>query len=232
MTVIVCASSKGGAGKTTACVLLACEFARQGLEKGIQISVIDADPNQHTAAWALLDKKPSNINLYGNVTEESILDTIEEASKVSPFVLVDLQGVSSNAVTYAISQADLVVIPCQASQNDAKEAVKTIKMIKNSSKMVKQEIPFSVLFTRVSAAISTKTGKFLQQEFKNAGIDMLNVSLIDREAYKSIFSFGGSVNSLEATDKRMLASRNKAEENVRLFAEEVKKRLKDLIENK
>jgi len=50
--VIVFASSKGGAGKTTACVVLACELARQGQAKNIGVSLIDADPNQHGAAWA------------------------------------------------------------------------------------------------------------------------------------------------------------------------------------
>lgn len=230
MPVIVFASSKGGAGKTTACVALACELARQGEEKKIGVSLIDADPNQHSAGWAKLEGKPSNITLFDHVTEEMILDTIEEAKKRSPFVLVDLEGVSSNAVTFATSQADLVIIPCQPSQNDAREAVKTIKMVRNSGKMIKREIPFSVLFTRISAAIVTKTGKHLAAEFHEAGIDVLSVSLIDREAFKSIFSFGGSINCLEAKDKRALASREKTAENTRLFAEEVKKLLKRNIQ--
>ncbi len=53
MPVIVFASSKGGAGKTTACVTLAGELARQGKDKNIKVSLIDADPNQHSAKWAL-----------------------------------------------------------------------------------------------------------------------------------------------------------------------------------
>lgn len=226
MPVIVFASSKGGAGKTTACVALGCELARQGAEKSIGVSLIDADPNQHTAGWAKLTGKPENITLFDQVSEESILDVIEEAKRVSPFVLVDLEGVSSNAVMYAISQADLVIIPCQPSQNDAKEAVKTIKMVRNSARMIKHEIPFSVLFTRVSAAIVTKTAKHLAAEFQTAGINLFDVSLIDREAFKSIFSFGGSVNDLEATDKKAKIARDKTAENVRAFAEEVKKCLK------
>ena len=90
MPVIVFASSKWGAGKTTACVVLACELARQGYDKNIEVSLIDADPNQHSAAWAKLDGKPSNIRLYENVTEENILDVIDQAQEQTPFVLVDL----------------------------------------------------------------------------------------------------------------------------------------------
>jgi len=230
MPVIVFASSKGGAGKTTACVVLACELARQGRDKNIGVSLVDVDPNQHSAAWGLLDGKPDNIKLFAKVSEETILDTIEEAKEYSPFVLVDLEGVSSNAVTFATSQADLVIIPCQPSQNDAAEAVKTIKMVKNSARMVNHEIPFSVLFTRLSAAIITKTGQHLAAQFDGAGIDVFKCSLIDREAFKSIFSFGGSVNDLEAKDKKAHASRDKAAANAQLFAEEVKQHLKAHME--
>lgn len=233
MPVIVMASSKGGAGKTTTCVALGCELARQGALKGIGVSLIDADPNKHTAGWGKLDGKPANITLFDQVSEESILDVIEEAKKVAPFVLVDLEGISSNTVMYAISQADLVIIPCQPSQNDAKEAVKTIKMVRNSARMIKHEIPFSVVFTRVNAAIVTKTAKHLAAEFRTAGINLFDVSLIDREAFKSIFAFGGSINDLEAPDKKSAVARDKAAENVRAFAEEVKQLLKaNMIKNK
>jgi len=233
MPVIVFASSKGGAGKTTACVVLACELARQGANKNINVSLLDVDPNQHSAAWANQPGVPKNIILHPNVSEEGVLDTIEEAKRQSPFVLVDLEGVSSNAVTFAVSQADLVVVPCQPSQNDAREAVKTIKMVKNSARMMRREIPLYVLFTRVSAAIITKTSKYLINQFNEAGIDVFNTSLIDREPFKSIFSFGGSVYSLEAdTGKKKSPSIAKACENSRAYGEEVKKILRDLKKRK
>ena len=161
MPVIVFASSKGGAGKTTACVLLACELARQGQAKNIGVSLIDADPNQHTAAWAQLEGKPNNITMFANVTEANIIDVIEEAQSKTPFVLVDLEGVASSAVVGAVSRADLVLIPCQPSQNDAKEAAKTIKTIKYGAQIARREIPFSVLFTRLSAAIITRQANIL-----------------------------------------------------------------------
>ncbi len=205
MPVIVFASSKGGAGKTTACIVLACELARQGKEKNIGVSLIDADPNQHSAAWAHLEGKPENIPLFEKVTEANILDAIEEAQSKTPFVLVDLEGVASSAVVGAVSRADLVIIPCQPSQNDAREASKTIKTIKYGARVAGREIPFSVLFTRLSAAIITKTGRHLAAEFD------------------------GAVNDLEASDKRAQASINKGADNARLYAEEVKQHLQQTM---
>lgn len=226
MPVIVFASSKGGAGKTTACVLLACELARQGRAKNIKVSLIDADPNQHSASWAKLDGRPDNLVLFEKASEDTILDMIEQAQEEAPFVMVDLEGVASTAVLSAISCADLVIIPCQPSQNDAKEAVKTIKMVKNAARISRRDIPASIFFTRLSAAITTKTGKHLASEFDGAGIDVFQCSLIDREAFKSIFSFGGPVQDLESGNKRAQASIDKAFENVRIFTEEVKHRLR------
>jgi len=230
MPVIVFASSKGGAGKTTACVTLACELARQGKDINIGVSLIDADPNQHSAAWAKLEGKPDNITLFDEVTEANILDAIEEAENTTPFVLVDLEGVASSAVVGAVSRADLVIIPCQQSQNDAREAAKTIKTIQYGARIAGREIPFSVLFTRLSAALVTKTGKHLAAEFKASGVDVFNCSLIDREAFKSIFSFGGSINDLEATSKKAQASIDKAADNARVYAEEIKQHLKQSLQ--
>ncbi len=227
---IVFASSKGGAGKTTACVILACELARQGQTKNIGVSLIDADPNQHTAAWAQLDGKPDNITMFENVNEVDILDVIEEAQSKTPFVLVDLEGVASSAVVGAVSRADLVIIPCQPSQNDAREAARTIRTIKYGAKVARREIPFSVLFTRLSAAIITKTSKHLAVEFDGAGVDVFKCSLIDREAFKSIFSFGGAVNDLEANTKNAQASIDKSAENARLYTEEVKQYLQRILQ--
>jgi chromosome partitioning protein len=205
---------------------------RQGKDKGLDIALIDADPNQHSAAWANKKGKPENIKLFENVTSENILETTEEALNKVAFVVVDLEGVASSAVIGAMSRADLVIVPCQPSQNDAKEAIKTIKTIKYSSKVSGRNIAYSVLFTRLSAAIITKTGRALTSDFSKADIDLFTCSLIDREAFKSIFSFGGTVNELEATNKREEDSVRKAADNARIFAAEVKQKLKASIEER
>jgi len=225
MSVVVFASSKGGAGKTTACILLACEFALQGKSRSIGVSLVDADPNQHSAKWMKQGGAPNNISIFENVDETNILDVIEEAKKKTSFVLVDLEGIASSAVIGAVSRADLVIIPCQPSQNDAMEAAKTIKTIKYGARVSNRDIPFSVLFTRVSAAITTRTEKSLENEFSGAGVDIFKCSLIEREPFRSIFSFGGAVINLEADTRSAQTSIDKAAKNAKFFAEEVKIRL-------
>jgi chromosome partitioning protein len=56
MPVIAFSSPKGGAGKTTAAMVLATVLA----ERGATVTVIDADPNKNVAEWAKLPGKPDS----------------------------------------------------------------------------------------------------------------------------------------------------------------------------
>jgi chromosome partitioning protein len=219
MPTIVFASSKGGAGKTTATIVLASELARQRAS----VTLIDADPNQHTAKWAKKDGCPSNITLIENASEESIIDDIEEAETKTAFVLVDLEGTASMAVASAISRADLVITLCQGSQDDADEAAKTIKLINRQSKVLQRPIPFSVLMTRTNPAIRPRTYRHIVGEFQAAGVDLFKCSLIDREAFRAIRSFGGIVNDL---DSQEVSGIPKAAANAHEYAAEVIRKLK------
>mgnify|MGYP003979262285 CR=1 FL=1 len=229
MPIIAFASSKGGPGKTTACITLAGELARQGKEQGITITIIDADPNQHSAKWASKEGCPDNIRLVKNSNEESILDDIDDAAEKSGFILVDLEGTATMAVAHAISRSDLVVAPCQGSQDDADEAAKTIKLIRRQSRALRRDIPYSILFNRTNPAITPRTLKAIIREFKDAGVDIFESSLIDREAFRAVRSFGGVVNDLNPKE---VSGINKAALNAKSFAEEVKIKLLKHKQNK
>ncbi|HAS6641127.1 MULTISPECIES: ParA family protein [Vibrio] len=223
MPVIVFASSKGGAGKTTACRLLTGEFARQGLPKNIGVTLIDADPNQHAAKWALMDGTLPNINLVQQSNEESILEDIDAAQENSAFVLVDLEGVASMTVAHAISRADLVILMTQPSEDDEDELIKTVKLVRRQEKALRRSIPHAVMITRTNAAFYTKMHKAILNDMEANCVDVFNVSLIERAAFKAIRTYGGIVHNL---DRKEVAGVDKAALNVEEFAEEVKKKLK------
>eukprot|EP01036_Dinobryon_divergens_P055091 gene55091-73593_t len=68
MPTIAFANPKGGAGKTTAALLLASELAA----KGAQVTIIDADPERWISQWGALAGKPANIEIISTVTEDTI----------------------------------------------------------------------------------------------------------------------------------------------------------------
>jgi chromosome partitioning protein len=192
MPTIVLASPKGGAGKSTSAIVLGCELAR----KGVAVTMIDADPNRPLSHWARRPGKPAGLDVISGVTEETIIDEIEAAAARVPFVVVDLEGTASMMVAYAISRADLVVIPTQGSQLDASEAAKAIRLIRQQERAFGRRIPFSVLFTRTSAAIRPRTLQHIREEFAAHGVPTFETQMHEREAFRAIFSLGGTINDL------------------------------------
>ena len=140
MPTIVFASPKGGSGKSTSAVLLATQLA----VKGAEVTILDADANKPVSHWAKLPGKPDNLTVIASISENTIIDDIETAAQKTPFVVVDLEGTASMMVAYAISRADLVIIPTQGSQLDASQAAKAISLIKQQEKAFSKKIPYSV----------------------------------------------------------------------------------------
>lgn len=213
MPVISFISPKGGVGKTTAATLLATQLARKA-----KVVVIDADPNRPIAAWAKLGGKPDNINVVTDANQENIIDKIEEASQVAPFVVVDCEGTASLTVAYAIGASDLVIVPTQGSQLDAKQAARALSLIKNQEKQARRQIPHAVLLTRTSPAIRPRTLGHIQDQLREHGVMMLESQLNEREAFRAMFSFGGTLETLNSDQAGNL---DRAIANARAFASEV-----------
>ena len=77
-------------------------------------------------------------------------------------------------VVYAMSRADLVIIPTQASFLDAVEAVAAVQEVKQQEEAFRASIPAAVLFTRTSAAIRTRTLASIEAEFRDNGVPVFN----------------------------------------------------------
>jgi chromosome partitioning protein len=219
MPTIVFASPKGGAGKSTSAVVLASELA----QKGAAVTVIDADPNRPVSQWAKRPGCPPNLEVLGDISEATVIDAIEEAAARTAFVVVDLEGTASMTVAYAISRADLVIIPTQGSQLDAAEAAKAIRLIRQQEKAFVRRIPYAVLFTRTSAAIRPRTFQHIQGEFAQHDVPAFQTQMHERDAFRAIFSFGGT---LETLDKQQVPNVQAAISNARAFASEVIARLR------
>jgi chromosome partitioning protein len=223
MPTIVFASPKGGAGKSTSAVVLATELAGQGAT----VAIVDADPNKPVSRWANRPGKPASLAVVADVTEDAILDQIDQASLEAAFVIVDLEGTASLMVGYAISRADLVIVRTQGSLLDATEAVKAIRLVRNMEKTAGKTIPTAVLFTRTSAAIRPRSLQAIEAEFASSGVKVLDTQMHERDAFRAIFSFGGSLSGLDRSQVGNVAA---AQINARAFAAEVLAILKPTAE--
>jgi chromosome partitioning protein len=213
MPVIAFISPKGGVGKTTAATLLATQLARKA-----PVIVIDADPNRPIATWQKLTGKMSNLLVMSDITQDTIIDRVEEAASEAPFVIVDCEGTASLTVAYAIGAADLVIVPTQGSQLDAKEAARALTLVKHQEKQSRRKIPHAVLLTRTNPVIRPRTLTAIKEQLLNHGVRMFEAQLNEREAFRALFSFGGT---LENLPRDQVANIDKAVANARAFATEV-----------
>ncbi|WP_330085251.1 ParA family protein [Methylocystis iwaonis] len=223
MPTIAFANPKGGAGKTTAALLLASELA----SRGANVAIIDADPERWISQWGALEGKPASIQIISDVTEDTIVDQIDEVSRNSQFVVVDLEGTASLMVANAIGMADLVVIPTQGSAMDAKGGAKTIRLIRNQERMARRKIAHSVLLTRTSAAVTSRSLRNVQDQLAQGGVDVFRTSIVERAAFRDIFDFGGTLATL---DPKIVSNLNKAQQNAREFAGETLVKLKQAVQ--
>jgi len=217
MPVISFVSSKGGAGKSTSALLLATQLA----QKGVGVTVIDGDPEQWIHRWGQSGNVPSNMNIIAKPIserfEDTILDVIDNASRTSPFVIVDLEGSANLVAPLAVSQSDLVIIPTQPSTMDAMSAAKAIKLVKQQERVARRSIPFSVLFTRTSSAIKSRIEKDIAEQMNGSDVPVFSTQILERNAYKSLFAYSTTLEGLPKTTYNISA----AVDNARAFAVEV-----------
>lgn len=219
MPVVSFANPKGGAGKTTSALVLAGELA----DRGAKITIIDADPEKWISGWGELPNKPENIVIVSNVSEDTIVDQIETAQSQAQFVIVDLEGTASLMVANAIGMSDLVIVPVQGSSMDAKGGAKTLRLIQNQSRMTRRQIPASVVFTRTSAAVMSRSLRNVKEQLSDAGISVFSTPIVERAAFRDLFDFGGLLSEL---DPKNVSNIQKAQANAQEFAGEVLAKLK------
>lgn len=224
MPVIAFANSKGGSGKTTSALLLASALAETK-----STTIIDADPRHPISTWAEMPGKPAALNVITNDSEKTILDEIEEAAGRDVFVVIDLEGTASRLMSYAISQADLVIIPLKEQQQDALAALDVIQEVHRDMKATRREIPYAVLFTQSKAAVKSRTARHISAQFRdNPAIDCFTAEIHERDAFAAIFSIGGTVSNLDSTKVNGLPN---AIGNVEAFKSEVIAKLRTLRES-
>lgn len=214
MPVIVTANPKGGAGKSTATLVLAQTLAHLGAS----VTVIDADPNRPIVDWRS-GRSALSINVIGDADESRIIRTIRDERARQQFVFVDLEGTASRLVSRAITQADLVLIPLQASGVDARQASRAVDLIHEEEEALgDRKIPFRILLTRTNPIIATKIEKEIIAALTEADLPLLATRLHERQAYKAVFVRRLALHELDAAQVNGLAE---ALTNAQQLADEV-----------
>lgn len=215
MPVISFANAKGGAGKTTAALLLATEL----VNRGSTVTLFDADPQKWLSRWAELPNLPRGITVISETSASSIVSQIQDAHGSSDYIIVDLEGTENLLVANAISISDLVIVPIQGSAMDARGGAKILALINKLQKIVQKDINHCVLLTRTSPLMKTRAMKTVHDRLAANGVKVLITPLVERAAFRDLFDFGGGLAQLP---EGAVSNLDKARQNAAAYASEIR----------
>ena len=218
MPVITFANAKGGAGKTTAALILATELASQGH----RITILDADPQRWISHWHEISGRQRNIAVISEVSMASIQCHIRENRDTTDYFIVDLAGARDALVATAIGLSDHVMIPVQGCAMDAKGAAQILDLIKLMEETGRMKIAHSVVLTRVTSMVTTRALLTIKGLLSARGVNVVDTPIVERSAFREIFDCGGTLHTMDAS---RISNLDKARENAQAFAGEVRRLL-------
>ncbi|HEX4634788.1 MAG TPA: ParA family protein [Rhizomicrobium sp.] len=132
MYVIVCASQKGGSGKTTLSGHLAVEACRAGAGA---IALIDTDPQGSLAAWWNARNAPTPHFVKAGIAdlEEALTGLHQAGVKIA---IIDTPPAITQSISKVVSHADLVVVPTRPSPHDLRAVGATVDIAERHGKPV------------------------------------------------------------------------------------------------
>ncbi|MSO94005.1 MAG: ParA family protein [Rhodospirillales bacterium] len=188
--ILVAATGKGGAGKTTTVACLATHWHRSGRK----VALVDADPNQTLTRWHAKGSSLSEIVLRTETDEHAMIPTIATLAEAHDVVLVDCAGFGNQAMVFAIGAADLVLIPVMTDEANVFEALRTRKIVESASTLTRRAIPSRALLCRVKR---TTIAAHARQQLIALGAAPLDTQIYDRVIFQEATFHGSSPNVID-----------------------------------
>ena len=194
MAIWTVAHSKGGVGKTTVAVNLAVAATLDGK----RVLLVDSDPQNSSVLWRSL-RETDDIAALSILTPTLHKDLPAIAASYD-LVICDSGGRDSKVARSALVAADMVVIPCLASQVDVFAAGDVVEVVRYARDF-KPNLPARWVLNQIVA------GTKLSQEVRGALADFADdVALSEsmlcaRTAYRTAYGLGLGILELKGKDK-------------------------------
>src|ERR1700733_3125004 len=146
MPVITVASGKGGVGKTLVSISLAAALSAEGIDVGL----LDADPNRGAHRWATETYgQASPLPAYAEADTERLAELVPKLADRHTVVIADTAGFGNRSTVICIGAADSVIVPASPGEGDIIEAQKMTAFVQSTAKAIRRQIQVSVLGNRI-----------------------------------------------------------------------------------
>jgi chromosome partitioning protein len=177
MATLSIASAKGGVGKTTVAISVSAELALDGY----RVALLDCDLNQHASHFGKIAEIPG-LTVVSAVDEKNVLPALRKAQAENDLVVIDLPGGSSTLALKALHRSNFVLIPCQATLPDVRDAIKTVEQIDDAQELASTKIARSLIWTRVMPGFESRSAKHVRKSIEGQGVPVFRTSMMQRAA--------------------------------------------------
>lgn len=188
MKVVSLGQLKGGVGKSTVAINLACQAAATGAKTAL----LDLDTDQGTVEkWGR--RRSSVFPVVCTATPERLHETLERLRKYKcEWVFLDLPGRSPSFSAEGLMRADLVLIPCRPSEMDMQASISTARALKNA------KAPYAYLINIAPPPPKGTRSRNAKDGLERAGHSVCPVKISQRVDVPDATALGKGVNEFAA----------------------------------
>lgn len=169
---IVVTNTKGGVGKTTTALYLACALAIRGKS----VEVWDADPQGSATEWALRAQDTAEDLPCPVVSMNAV--QLRRATPSADFTLIDTAPGDWKGIDTALDQADVAILPCAPSGLD-------LDRLWETERVASQKCPSYVLLTQVDRR--TRSFDAALAALEGQGVGYFETTIPSREAIRQSY---------------------------------------------
>lgn len=190
--IISITNQKGGCGKTTIAINLACGFHK----KGIKTLLVDADPQGSAGDWrqmAAMNKHESPPVI--GMPRDTIGDEISDHAENYEIIIIDSPNMertgNASKIASIIKASTHVIVPIQPSALDVWGSEDIIEMIKTRQAITSGSPKTSIMLSRVSKATILETE--VKSLLKGYELPLMKNGTFERQDYKKVVGQGRSI---------------------------------------
>ena len=177
MATLCISSTKGGCGKSTIAICIASQLALDGY----RVALLDCDLNQHATHFGQLADIPG-LMVAPAVDERNVLAALRKAQDETDLVVIDLPGGSSTLALKALQRSNFVLIPCQATLPDVRDAVRTVEQIDDAQELARSPIARSLIWSRIQPGFEARSSRHVRQSVEERGVPIFKTAMMQRAA--------------------------------------------------
>lgn len=204
--IVLIGGEKGGVGKTTLCTNLASML----VEQGDDTLLIDTDIQGSASSWCAIRDSNKNLKRIPCIQKfkDGLANEIVDLSKRYKHIIVDAGGRNSIELRSAMSVADKLFIPLQASQFDV-WTIATMDVLVSQAKQLNTKLQAFIIINRASTHPSVTEAKDVMELFEDIEhVKMLDYPLRERIAYRRAAQQGLSIHELDKPDPKAIKELN------------------------